>query len=87
MHAGTTTKPTKKKKPTLSGDKLAESLNSLDVEDPPPSPPLKSKNLNVIDEFEKSSPKRIANFVVVGKFDMKLPVRSSNVILTTYRAC
>jgi hypothetical protein len=83
MYTGTTTKPPKKKKPILNGDKLAESLDSLDVEDPP----LKSKNLNVIDEFEKSSPKRIANFVVVGKFDIKFPVRTSNVILTTYRAC
>jgi elongation factor 1 alpha-like protein len=27
---------------------------------------VKSKNLNVIEEYEKSSPKRIANFVVVG---------------------
>lgn len=26
--------------------------------------------MNVIDEFEKSSPKRIANFVVVGKLDL-----------------
>jgi hypothetical protein len=45
-------------------DKLAESVGNLAVEEPR----VKSKNLNVIDEFERSRPKRMANFVVVGKF-------------------
>jgi hypothetical protein len=39
-----------------NGEKLADSVG------------VKSKNLNVIGEFEKSNPKRIANFVVVGKY-------------------
>lgn len=30
-------------------------------------PRVKSKNLNVVDEFEKSASKRMANFVVLGE--------------------
>ncbi|KAH3914057.1 hypothetical protein HBI56_053920 [Parastagonospora nodorum] len=60
--AGTTPK---KKKGTSNGDKLADSFGSLVIEESR----IKSKNLNVVDEFEKSSPKRIANFVVVGHVD------------------
>jgi elongation factor 1 alpha-like protein len=45
---------------------LAESVGSLVIEETR----IKSKNLNVVDEFEKSNPKRIANFVVMGKFDV-----------------
>jgi elongation factor 1 alpha-like protein len=30
-------------------------------------PRVKSKNLNVVDEFEKSDSKRMANFVVLGE--------------------
>lgn len=29
---------------------------------------VKSKNLNVLDEFEKSQSKRMANFVVIGEY-------------------
>jgi elongation factor 1 alpha-like protein len=47
---------------------LAESVEGLVIEESR----VKSKNLNVVDEFEKSSPKRIANFVVVGKFQTPL---------------
>jgi hypothetical protein len=47
-----------------NGEKLADSVGSLTIEEPR----VKSKNLNVIGEFEKSNPKRIANFVVVGKY-------------------
>jgi len=32
-------------------------------------PRVKSKNLNVVDEFEKSASKRLANFVVLGHVD------------------
>jgi hypothetical protein len=40
-------------------------VGSLTVDEPR----VKSKNLNVVDEYEKSGMKRMANFVVVGKFD------------------
>jgi elongation factor 1 alpha-like protein len=43
---------------------LADSVGSLIIDEPR----VKSKNLNVVDEFEKSNAKRIANFVVMGKF-------------------
>jgi hypothetical protein len=33
------------------------------------TPKVKSKNLNVVQEFEKSGMKRMANFVVIGKLD------------------
>ncbi|KAH8722921.1 P-loop containing nucleoside triphosphate hydrolase protein [Phaeosphaeriaceae sp. PMI808] len=55
----------KKKKITSVEDKLAESVGSLVVEESR----IKSKNLNVIDEFEKSGLKRMVNFVVVGHVD------------------
>lgn len=61
-HTGTTPK---KKKPAANGDKLADSVGSLSVDEPR----VKSKNLNVIAEFEKSGTKRMANFVVVGMSD------------------
>lgn len=47
-----------------NGDKLAESIEKLAVEE---TPRIKSKNLNVVEEFEKSGMKRMANFVVIGK--------------------
>lgn len=53
----------KKKRPATNGEKLADSVGSLHIEESR----VKSKNLNVVNEFEKSNPKRIANFVVVGK--------------------
>jgi elongation factor 1 alpha-like protein len=43
---------------------LADSVGSLVIDEPR----VKSKNLNVVDEFEKSNAKRVANFVVMGKF-------------------
>lgn len=43
---------------------MAESVEKLSVTD---EPRVKSKNLNVVDEFEKSNTKRLANFVVLGK--------------------
>lgn len=60
--AGTTPK---KKKPVTNGEKLADSVGKLQIEEPR----VKSKNLNVANEFEKSNTKRIANFVVVGHVD------------------
>ncbi|KAL6172503.1 hypothetical protein ACJQWK_01664 [Exserohilum turcicum] len=60
----TGTTPKKKKKQT-NGD-LAESVEKLSVTD---EPRVKSKNLNVVDEFEKSNTKRLANFVVLGHVD------------------
>ena len=62
-HTGTTPK---KKKPAaaLNGDELADSVEKLAVDEPK----VKSKNLNVLDELQKSGMKRMANFVVVGKY-------------------
>ncbi|XP_014554911.1 hypothetical protein COCVIDRAFT_39248 [Bipolaris victoriae FI3] len=53
------------KKKQTNGD-LTESVERLSVAD---EPKVKSKNLNVVDEFEKSNMKRLANFVVVGHVD------------------
>ena len=63
-HTGTT--PKKKKKPAAAkeGEKLAESVEKLVVD----VPKVKSKNLNVVEELEKSNMKRMANFVVVGTY-------------------
>ena len=62
-HTGTTPK---KKKPAAAkeGEKLAESIEKLAVDEPK----VKSKNLNVVEELEKSNMKRMANFVVVGTY-------------------
>jgi len=43
---------------------LAESVEKLAVSE---ESRVKSKNLNVVDEFEKSNMKRMANFVVLGE--------------------
>lgn len=56
------TKP--KATPKKNNEKLAESVEKLSVEE---VPRVKSKNLNVVEEFEKSGMKRMANFVVIGK--------------------
>ncbi|KAI4911444.1 uncharacterized protein J4E92_010257 [Alternaria infectoria] len=61
---GGRTTPKKKKRQT-NGD-LTESVEKLTVAD---EPRVKSKNLNVVDEFEKSASKRLANFVVLGHVD------------------
>ncbi|KAI4605802.1 hypothetical protein J4E83_010465 [Alternaria metachromatica] len=61
---GGRTTPKKKKRQT-NGD-LTESIEKLTVAD---EPRVKSKNLNVVDEFEKSASKRLANFVVLGHVD------------------
>ena len=62
-HTGTTPK---KKKPAdaSNGDKLADSVEKLAVDEPK----VRSKNLNVLEELQKSGMKRMANFVVVGKY-------------------
>ena len=57
-----TPKPKSKKTP---GDKLAESVEKLAVVDD--TPKVKSKNLNVVEEYKKSGMKRMANFVVIGE--------------------
>lgn len=67
------TTPKKKKKQT-NGD-LTESVEKLSVAD---EPKVKSKNLNVVDEFEKSNMKRLANFVVVGKLSPGPSVSRNN---------
>ena len=51
------------KKRKAHGENLARSVEKLAVAD---EPKIKSKNLNVVEEFEKSGLKRMANFVVVG---------------------
>ncbi|KAJ4983666.1 elongation factor Tu GTP binding domain-containing protein [Stagonosporopsis vannaccii] len=57
----------KKKKPAAAtnGNKLADSVEKLAVDEPK----VKSKNLNVLEELQKSGMKRMANFVVVGHVD------------------
>lgn len=47
-----------------NGDKLADSVEKLAVDEPK----VKSKNLNVLEELQKSGTKRMANFVVVGEY-------------------
>ncbi|KAH7119780.1 elongation factor 1-alpha [Dendryphion nanum] len=60
---GKRTKPRPKK---TNGEKLAESVEKLNVEE---TPKVKSKNLDVVREFERSGMKRMANFVVTGHVD------------------
>lgn len=48
----------------MNGDKLADSVEKLAVDEPK----VKSKNLNVLEELQKSGMKRMANFVVVGEY-------------------
>jgi elongation factor 1 alpha-like protein len=67
MHTGTP-KPKAKK---THGDKLAEPMEKLAVSE---VTKVKSKNLNVVDEYNKSGMKRIANFVVIGMHDPTHPV-------------
>ncbi|KAF2679732.1 hypothetical protein K458DRAFT_393577 [Lentithecium fluviatile CBS 122367] len=64
---GTPKPKTTPKKTHGHGDKLAESVDKLAVADD--TSRVKSKNLNVVEEFEKSGMKRIANFVVIGHVD------------------
>ncbi|KAF2728416.1 hypothetical protein EJ04DRAFT_449376 [Polyplosphaeria fusca] len=52
-----------------NGDSLSQSVSKLSVEESPQTPKVKSKNLNVVEEFEKSNMKRMANFVVIGHVD------------------
>jgi len=62
-HTGTTPKKNKPAAAT-NGDKLADSVEKLAVDEPK----VKSKNLNVLEELQKSGMKRMANFVVVGEY-------------------
>ncbi|KAF2275483.1 uncharacterized protein EI97DRAFT_502040 [Westerdykella ornata] len=59
-------KPKGGQQKTPKEQKLAQSMETLAVEE---TPSVKSKNLNVAEEFEKSGMKRMANFVVVGHVD------------------
>ncbi|KAF2794173.1 hypothetical protein K505DRAFT_349470 [Melanomma pulvis-pyrius CBS 109.77] len=61
---GTKPKPAKTKK--SNGEHLAAPMEKLAVDE---IPRVKSKNLNVVEEFEKSGMKRMANFVVIGHVD------------------
>jgi elongation factor 1 alpha-like protein len=63
VRLGTKPKLTQPKK--SNGEKLAASVEKLTVDD---TPRVKSKNLDVVKEYEKSGMKRMANFVVIGKF-------------------
>ncbi|KAF2472355.1 elongation factor EF-1 alpha subunit [Lindgomyces ingoldianus] len=47
-------------------DRLAESVEKVKIEE---VPKVRSKNLNVVEEFRKSGMKRMANFVVIGHVD------------------
>jgi elongation factor 1 alpha-like protein len=49
----------------VNGDKLTEATSALSVDD---VPKVKSKNLNVVEEFRKSNLKQTSNFVVIGKY-------------------
>ncbi|KAF2494519.1 elongation factor 1 alpha [Lophium mytilinum] len=64
------TKPKKGTSKPASGDKatndVTNSVSALSVEE---APRVKSKNLDVLKEFEKSDMKRMANFVVIGHVD------------------
>ncbi|TLS25269.1 hypothetical protein PpBr36_07096 [Pyricularia pennisetigena] len=60
-------KATAKKGKSDKIDSLSNSVQSLKVEDVAPLP--KSKNLNVLGEYEKSVKKKNASFVVVGHVD------------------
>ena len=62
MRLGTKPKPAQPKK--SNGEKLAASVEKLTVDD---TPRVKSKNLDVVKEYEKSGMKRMANFVVIGE--------------------
>lgn len=61
-----TTPGTKPRPKKTNGEKLAESVEKLNVEE---TPKVKSKNLDVVREFERSGMKRMANFVVTGHVD------------------
>jgi elongation factor 1 alpha-like protein len=51
------------------GEALSESVEKLSVQEPK----VKSKNLNVVEEYAKSGKKRMANFVVIGKLGFRSP--------------
>ncbi|KAL5392062.1 hypothetical protein PMIN02_006286 [Paraphaeosphaeria minitans] len=59
-----TTKAKTKTRGGTDGEKLAESVEKLVVETK-----VRSKNLNVVDEYRKCGLKRVANFVVIGHVD------------------
>ena len=67
MRTGTPKPKTKK----THGDRLAESVEKLAVADD--TPKVKSKNLNVVEEYKKSGMKRMANFVVIGTHKPNCP--------------
>ncbi|KAF2870266.1 hypothetical protein BDV95DRAFT_608267 [Massariosphaeria phaeospora] len=59
-------KPKAAQSKKTTGEKLIEPMTKLTVDE---TPRVKSKNLNVVQEFEKSGMKRMANFVVIGHVD------------------
>jgi elongation factor 1 alpha-like protein len=61
---GKSTKSSQSKK--LNGDNPAQPAPKVAAEETPTMPKTKSKNLNVVEEFEKSGMKRMSNFVVIG---------------------
>lgn len=63
--AGKKVAPGPKKKGTASADTVVHEVKALKIEDPLP----KSRNLNVLSEFERSKKKKAASFVVVGHVD------------------
>ncbi|KAH9879518.1 hypothetical protein IAQ61_001336 [Plenodomus lingam] len=64
--AGTTPKEKKKRKKKPHTGEISESVEKLVLDESK----VKSQNLDVVAEFEKSDLKRIANFVVIGMLDM-----------------
>ncbi|KAM7199651.1 HBS1-like protein [Rhypophila sp. PSN 637] len=63
--AGKKVAPGPKKKGAASTDAITSEVKALKIEDPLP----KSRNLNVLSEFEQSNKKKTASFVVVGHVD------------------
>lgn len=47
---------------------VTQGVGAIQLEQPQPTTKVKSKNLNVLEEFKKSNAKNAANFVVIGMY-------------------
>jgi elongation factor 1 alpha-like protein len=56
-------------------DQIAAGVEAMKLDD---TPRAKSKNLDVLAEFEKAKAKNAANFVVIGKIDKDFNKNNSN---------
>lgn len=72
-----TPKAKPKARGSADGEKLADSVEKLVVETK-----VKSKNLNVVEEYRKSSLKKVANFVVIGRCHFSFCVAWGGIVLT-----